>query len=62
VVRDGDSITLDEAARRLDVDVPAAEIERRLGAWTPPPPRATRGVLAKYAHLVSSAAVGAVTG
>jgi dihydroxy-acid dehydratase len=62
VVETGDMIEIDEATRRLDVDLPASELAARLAAWTPPPPRATRGVLAKYARLVSSAALGAVTG
>jgi dihydroxy-acid dehydratase len=62
VVRDGDVITIDETARRIDVDIAPAELAARLSAWTAPAPRATHGVLAKYARLVSSAAVGAVTG
>jgi dihydroxy-acid dehydratase len=61
-VRDGDSITIDLTARRLDLDVPAAEVAARLAEWTPPPPRYASGVMAKYARLVSSAATGAVTG
>jgi dihydroxy-acid dehydratase len=61
-VRDGDRIVFDIAARRLQLDVPAGEIERRLAAWTPPAPAFTCGVMAKYARLVSSASEGAVTG
>jgi dihydroxy-acid dehydratase len=61
-VRDGDRITIDLAARSLHVDLSAADIASRLAAWTPPPPRYTTGVMAKYAKLVSSAAAGAVTG
>jgi dihydroxy-acid dehydratase len=53
---------LDVAARRLDVELTAAEIEDRLAGWTPPPPRYATGVLAKYARLVSSASTGAITG
>ena len=60
-VREGDSITIDVPNRRLDVGVPDAEIERRLKEWRPPTPKHTRGALAKYAKLVSSAAKGAVT-
>jgi dihydroxy-acid dehydratase len=60
-VRDGDTITLDVEARRLDLDIPAEELEARLAAWTPPAPRYTRGVFAKYAAEVSSASEGAVT-
>ena len=62
VVRDGDMIRIDEDAHTIDVEIPAAELEARLKAWTAPAPRATRGVLAKYAKLVASAALGAVTG
>jgi dihydroxy-acid dehydratase len=59
-VEDGDAITLDVEARRLDV---AADLEarRRAGTWQPPAPRYTTGVMAKYAAAVSSAAEGAVT-
>ncbi len=61
-VRDGDSIVIDVAARRIDVDVPADTLKQRLADWRGPQPRYTTGVLAKYARLVSSAATGAVTG
>src|SRR5262249_25454558 len=57
-VRDGDRVIFDIAARRLDVD---ADLAARRGGFTPPPPRFTRGVMAKYASLVSSASEGAVT-
>jgi dihydroxy-acid dehydratase len=60
-LREGDLVTIDVGARRLDVEVPAAELAARLGSFVPPPPRYTRGVLAKYAATVSSAADGAVT-
>jgi dihydroxy-acid dehydratase len=60
-VREGDAIVFDIDARRLDLDVPADEIARRLAAWTPPAPRYTSGVFAKYAAMVTSAAEGAVT-
>jgi dihydroxy-acid dehydratase len=62
LVKDGDLITIDEGSRRIDVDVPAEEMAERRKHWSAPAPRATRGVLAKYAKLVSSAAEGAVTG
>ncbi len=62
VLRDGDVVTIDVAARRLDVEVAAPELAARLAGWTPPPPRDATGVLAKYARLVSSASRGAVTG
>ena len=61
-VQEGDTITLDVEARRLDLEVDAAELQRRLAAWKPPEPRYQQGVFAKYARLVSSAAEGAVTG
>ena len=61
-VRDGDLIRVDIAARSLDLLVEPAELEARRNGWAPLPPRYTRGVLAKYAKLVHSAAVGAVTG
>jgi len=61
VLRDGDMLTIDVAAGRVDVDLPDAEIAARLRSWSPPPPRYTHGVFAKYVTLVSSAAEGAVT-
>ena len=60
-VRDGDTITIDVQARRIDLDVPDEEIARRLEGYQPPPPAAASGVLAKYAKLVSSASEGAIT-
>ncbi len=61
-VREGDTIVFDIAARRLDVEVSETELKSRLANWSPPPPRYTSGVMAKYARLVSSASKGAVTG
>jgi len=61
IVRDGDPIVLDVENRVLDLDLPAEEIASRLAAWTPPAPRYTSGVFAKYAAHVSSASEGAVT-
>ncbi len=55
-VRDGDRIVLDLAARTLDLHVDTEELARRREGWAPPAPRYTRGVLAKYAKLVGSAA------
>jgi len=60
-VREGDTIVIDVDARELRLDLSDDEIARRLEGFTPPPPRYTRGVLAKYAALVSSASEGAVT-
>jgi dihydroxy-acid dehydratase len=62
LVEDGDVIRLDMAARTLDLDVDAAELERRRATWKPLPPRFDYGVLGKYARLVGSAAHGAVCG
>ncbi len=61
LVQEGDSITIDAPARLLQLNVDEAELARRRAAWQPPAPRYSRGVLAKYAKLVSSASVGAVT-
>jgi dihydroxy-acid dehydratase len=60
-VQDGDEITIDIDARRLDVDLTDEEIARRVEAYEPPEPRYRRGVMAKYAASVSSASRGAVT-
>jgi dihydroxy-acid dehydratase len=62
LVRDGDMIAIDESNQRIDLEVPAAELATRRTQWTPPAPKATRGVVGKYAALVSSASMGAVTG
>jgi dihydroxy-acid dehydratase len=61
-LKDGDFIQFDVVKRRLDVELSEAEIQNRLAEWHPPEPRYERGVMAKYARLVSSAALGAVTG
>ncbi|HJT27236.1 MAG TPA: dihydroxy-acid dehydratase [Pyrinomonadaceae bacterium] len=61
LVNEGDSITIDTERRLLQVNVPYAELVRRRENWRPPAPRYTTGVLAKYAALVSSASLGAVT-
>jgi dihydroxy-acid dehydratase len=60
-LRNGDIVVLDIKKRRLDVELPAAELKRRLRAWKPPAPRYKSGVMAKYARVVSSASEGAVT-
>jgi dihydroxy-acid dehydratase len=60
VVADGDVITIDVDAGRLDIDVPPDELARRLAAWTAPPPRFQSGVFARYAASVGSASDGAV--
>jgi dihydroxy-acid dehydratase len=58
----GDMVVLDVANRRLDVELSDAAITQRLAAWSQPAPRYRTGVMAKYARMVSSASVGAVTG
>jgi dihydroxy-acid dehydratase len=61
LVHEGDMISLDIPNRRLDLDVPPEVLATRKAAWTAPAPQYTRGALAKYAKLVSSASTGAVT-
>ncbi len=61
LVEEGDPITVDAEARLLTLNVDEEELARRRAAWSPPPTRHTRGVLAKYARLVSSSSLGAVT-
>ena len=58
---DGDPITIDAENNLLSLDLPDDEISRRKEAWKKPVPKEKRGVLAKYAKLVSSASLGAVT-
>jgi dihydroxy-acid dehydratase len=60
-VQEGDTIIFDTPARRLEVDLTDEEIARRLANWTPPRPKHTFGVMAKYAALVSQANDGAIT-
>ena len=60
-VADGDRIRIDVPARRIDLLVDDAVLASRRDGWAPPPPRYTRGVLAKYARTVGSAATGATT-
>jgi dihydroxy-acid dehydratase len=61
IVQDGDPITIDGEQLIVSLDLPQDEIDQRLSQWSPPKPRYTRGVLAKYAKLVTSASQGAVT-
>ncbi|WP_026104005.1 dihydroxy-acid dehydratase [Anabaena sp. PCC 7108] len=61
LVEEGDSVTIDANARLLQVNVSDAELDSRRAKWQPPAPRYTKGVLAKYAKLVASSSVGAVT-
>ena len=62
ILEEGDEIVIDAEAKRLDVSLSEDEIKARFEKWTPPEPRYTRGVMAKYAKSVSSASEGAVTG
>jgi dihydroxy-acid dehydratase len=61
LVHEGDSITIDAEKRLLQLNVSEEELGRRRTSWEPPLPRYTRGVLAKYARLVSTASQGAIT-
>jgi len=61
VLEDGDIVVVDIAMRRLDVELADDVLRERLARWTPPGPRESGGVFAKYARLVSSASTGAVT-
>lgn len=61
LVRNGDPITIDAENNQLNLDLSNGEIEERKSSWTPPEPKESRGVLAKYAKLVSSASLGAIT-
>jgi dihydroxy-acid dehydratase len=61
LIHEGDSITIDADKRLLQLNVSDTEIARRRSTWTPPKPRYTRGVLAKYAAQVSTSSLGAVT-
>ncbi|MEM1170071.1 MAG: dihydroxy-acid dehydratase [Cyanobacteria bacterium P01_H01_bin.35] len=61
LIKEGDMITIDAHKRLLQLNISDEELEKRRQVWQPPTPRYTRGVLAKYAKLVSSSSVGAVT-
>ncbi len=61
-VHDGDVVRFDIEKRELQIEVSDEEIQARLAEWCPPAPRFENGVMAKYAKLVTSAAMGAVTG
>jgi len=61
LVKEGDSITIDAHRLLIQLNVDDAELARRRAAWSPPAPRYTRGLLAKYTRLVSTASRGAVT-
>ena len=61
IVEEGDIITIDAKTKTIDVELSSEEINKRLLKWKPEPPYTTRGLLSKYARLVSSASLGAVT-
>lgn len=61
LIQEGDSITIDAHDRLLQLNVSEEELDRRRASWQPPKPRYTKGILAKYAKLVSSSSLGAVT-
>ena len=61
LVQEGDSITIDAHKLLIQLNVDDAELARRRAAWQPPAPRYTRGLLAKYMRLVSTASKGAIT-
>ncbi len=61
IVENGDQISIDAQRNKIDLVLSQDVIDQRLRNWQPPPPKADRGLLAKYAHLVSSASQGAVT-
>jgi dihydroxy-acid dehydratase len=61
IIENGDTIIIDAETNELKLVIDEHEITRRLESWQQPAPRYTRGVLAKYAKLVSSASLGAVT-
>jgi dihydroxy-acid dehydratase len=61
LVEEGDSITIDARKLLVQLNVDVADLARRRAQWKQPPPRYTRGVLAKYMKLVSTASLGAIT-
>jgi dihydroxy-acid dehydratase len=61
LIKNGDTITIDAEKRQVNVKLSATELKKRAAAWKQPKPKYKRGVLAKYAKLVSSASLGAVT-
>ena len=61
LIHEGDSITIDAHKLLVQLNVDDAELARRRAAWTPPAPRYTKGLLAKYTRLVSTASLGAIT-
>jgi len=62
LVREGDTVSIDLVSRKIELEVPAAELAARKAAWKPPAAKYASGVFQKYIKLVGSAAQGAVTG
>ena len=61
VIKTGDTITIDASSNEINIEISEEELKQRLANWEKPKPKITRGVLAKYAKMVSSASRGAVT-
>lgn len=61
IIESGDTITISAETDEMTLEISKEELQRRISAWKRPPPRETRGVLAKYARVVTSASTGAVT-
>ena len=61
LIEEGDPITIDARKLLVELNVSEVELARRRARWKPPAPRYTRGVLAKYMKLVSTASIGAIT-
>jgi dihydroxy-acid dehydratase len=61
LVENGDRITIDAGARLLQLEISDEELSKRRARWQPPEPKYRSGVLAKYARLVSSSSIGAIT-
>jgi dihydroxy-acid dehydratase len=61
LVRDGDVVTIDADRATMEADVSAEEFDRRRREWKAPPPKVTRGILAKYIRVVAPASQGCVT-
>lgn len=61
IIKNGDEITIDSTKREINLNITGKELSERMKKWRPPKPKETKGILAKYAKLVSSASEGAVT-
>jgi dihydroxy-acid dehydratase len=61
LIKEGDSITIDAAKRLLQLNISEGELAQRRANWQAPNPRYTKGILGKYAKLVSSSSLGSVT-